>query len=622
MAKQFFCLLILWSCLEAVHAQNAPRDPAGHKVLRGIWVFPEGKQEMSLAAVLGKWQEGRFDTLPGTTVNFGRSPQRYWLRFQLKEDAPPGLLLELSNAFLYQIELYRTGEGKDSLLYRTGINYPFRQRPVDFRRFTLPLINQKGPATYYLLLDRRNELLRFSLQFYTHPAFQSHEVNDALFFGLIIGILVFIAFFNLVLWVLIRDPLHLWYLGYICCILLFIVADNGFGYKWLWSDLPLVQKYIRNFLSLSALSVQLRFMQLFLGQSRENSMYATWSRRIQLTSIFLLPLLLAASILDSRQVFLPAWLVVPVQFVFYGCFLAGACLILLGSYEKIRQRQRMAWIYASAMLPLITQVMIVMLSRWHVLTVDIDTAALFALAVLLEIVILGMGVVWRYHRMRLEKIELSSRLMQQQHLSIKKVMAAQEAERQRIAEDLHDQLGSTLSAVKGMVSGLPRTGNLGMEIKLEQVESILGDACRDLRNIAHNLMPAGFENMTLAEVLEESIAKANESGPIRFFFMSLGEPWELGKETCLGLVRIASELIHNIIRHSGASEATLQLLWHTDFLELIIEDNGHGFDTGKLSTGPAGIGIKSIFSRAEYLNAEIRYDANKQGTTVICTLSR
>lgn len=623
MTKRFFCFLLLSICVHAkVSCQAFSNAIDGKPILSGLWYLPEGNRSLSITEVEKKWQAGAFDTLAKTTLNFGRSNQRYWLHFQLAKDAPPELLLELSNAFLYNVELYYNSGLNNTLLYQTGINFSFNHRPVTFRHFILPLLNKKGTSDYYLLIDRRNELMRFSLQFYTAEKFQTREINDALFFGLIFGILFFIALFNIVLWLLIKDAIHLWYLAYISFILLFIAADNGFGYQWLWSSLPFVQKYIRNFLSLAAFIVQLRFMQLFLGQTITNSRYYSWTKRIITTSTVLIPIILIASILDADNIAIPAPLVGIVQMFFYGCFLAGICVLFLSSYEKIKNRQRVAWIYLLAMLPLMIQVLVVMLSRWHIVTIDIDTALLFAIAVLLEIMILGMGMALRYNRLRQEKNELSHKLARQQHLSIKKVLEAQDAERQRIAADLHDHLGSTLSTVKGMLSGLPHTGSIGVEIKLEQAQSILGDACQDLRNIAHNLMPAGFEDMTLAEVLEESVAKANDSGTIRFLFMTLGEPISLNKETCLGLVRIANELIHNIIRHSQATEATLQLLWHPDMMELIVEDNGHGFNPDKLSTGLAGIGIKSIYSRAEYINAEIRYDSNSQGTTVICTLPR
>jgi signal transduction histidine kinase len=620
MPKKIFCLLLLLWCLSVTAFCQTEERQKKTPLVKGLWFLPEGERTLPLTEVEEKWQQGRFDTLSTTTINFGRSQQRYWLRLQLADDVPKGLVMEISNAFLYGVELYGIDGLKDSLLYQTGAAYPFAQRPIPFRHFTLPLLNKKGGSNYYLLVDRRGELLRFSLKFHTTEQFQLYQVSDALFFGSIFGILLFIALFNTVLWAVLKDPIHIWYLAYIFFIFLFIAADNGFGYQWLWSHLPLVQKYIRNFLSMSAFIVQLRFMQLFLGQTAANSRYYFWTKSVTVGSLILMPLLVLGCWLDAYQVSIPIVIVGFLQLLFYGSFLSGVALIVLSSYERLKQRQLMAWVYLLAMLPLMAQVLLVMLSRWHLLTVDIDTALLFAVAVLLEVVTLGMGLVLRYNGLRKEKAALSIRLAQQQHTSIKKVMEAQEAERQRIAQDLHDHLGGTLSSVRGMLSGMPVNGNATLGVKLEQAQSILAGACDDLRNIAHDLMPAGFEHLTLAEALEESVVKANNNGGIRFAFLTHGEPQEPEKEISLALIRIANELIHNVVRHSGATEATLQLLWHPDMTELMMEDNGHGFDLSALADGPTGIGIKSIFSRAEYINAQIRYDTSARGTTVICTI--
>jgi signal transduction histidine kinase len=620
MLKKIFCLHLFFSCLALTAFSQAGERQKNMPLVKGLWFLPEGDRRLPVNEVEEKWQQGRFDTLPTTTINFGRSQQRYWLRLQLADTLPKGLVMEISNAFLYGVELYSIDGTKDSLLYQTGAAYPFAQRPIPFRHFTLPLLNKKGVNNYYLLVDRRGELLRFSLKFHTLEQFQLYQVADALFFGSLFGILLFIALFNTVLWVVLKDSIHIWYLAYIFFIFLFIGADNGFGYQWLWGHLPPVQKYIRNFLSMSAFIVQLRFMQLFLGQTVTNSRYYLLTKSVIVGSLILLPLLVLGCWVDAYQVPIPLVITGFLQLLFYSSFLCGVALIVLSSYERLKQRQLMAWVYLLAMLPLMAQVLLVMFSRWHLLTVDIDTALLFAVAVLLEVITLGMGLVLRYNGLRKERATLSLRLAQQQHSSMKKVMEAQEGERQRIAQDLHDHLGGTLSSVRGMLSGMPVNGNATLGLRLEQAQSILAEACDDLRNIAHDLMPAGFEHLTLAEALEESVLKANHNGGIRFSFLTHGEPQEPEKEISLALIRIANELIHNVVRHSGATEATLQLLWHPDMTELMMEDNGHGFNLSALAEGPTGIGIKSIFSRAEYINAQIRYDSSARGTTVICTI--
>lgn len=79
------------------------------------------------------------------------------------------------------------------------------------------------------------------------------------------------------------------------------------------------------------------------------------------------------------------------------------------------------------------------------------------------------------------------------------------------------------------------------------------------------------------------------------------------------MYRVIMELVNNIIRHSGASEATVQLIGYDNHLALMAEDNGRGFsrDLGK------GLGLRSIRSRVEFLGGEIAIDTGASGTTII-----
>lgn len=618
-------MFLLRTCFIIVLLQLAGRaycqiSAAGEEVQPKLWYLAHSNRSPTIEEVAKQWQTGRFQELSSTSVNFGRTDQQYWFHFTIPSATPPGVVLELSNAFLYKIMLYKIEGSSVHLLYQTGIDFPFEQRPIAYRHFALPLQNNETGGEYYLMLDRRKELLRSSFHFYKPAAFQKHQIKDALFFGLVFGVLFFIAVFSCMLWLTLKDRIYLFYLGYIIAMLLFIAADNGYGYQWLWPHAPPIQKYIRNFLSLVAVVIQLQFMLSFLGLSKENSRYYTLIQKITAITLCLLPLMAFGSWLDANDIFIPSAFLYLTQFFFYGSFIAAAFLIVACSIEAVKRRRRMGYIYLLAMLPIVVQVLVVALSRWHIITIDIDTAFLFAIAILLEIGTFGIGMIFRFNMIRKEKLVLSQMLMHQQQATMKKVMEAQEEERRRIAQDLHDQMGGTLSAVKGILSSLPLTG-LGTDVHIQKAQTILENACNDLRTIAHNLMPLYMEHITLSESLQESVAKANYIGKTHFHFITHGEPKLLHRDIQLGLIRIANELMQNINRHSKATEATLQLLWHPEMTELMIEDNGQGFDPHFfIKNRSGGIGLKSIFARAEFINAEVRYDSTPHGTTVICTI--
>ena len=76
---------------------------------------------------------------------------------------------------------------------------------------------------------------------------------------------------------------------------------------------------------------------------------------------------------------------------------------------------------------------------------------------------------------------------------------------------------------------------------------------------------------------------------------------------------MATELIQNTLKHSQATEATIQLAYHTEYVTLIAEDNGKGFNQNEFT----GTGFQNLQARADYLKAEITVDSSEYGTTVI-----
>jgi len=98
--------------------------------------------------------------------------------------------------------------------------------------------------------------------------------------------------------------------------------------------------------------------------------------------------------------------------------------------------------------------------------------------------------------------------------------------------------------------------------------------------------------------------------------MCIGQPQKLNREAETLIFRIVNELVGNVQKHAKATEATVQLVYHDTFLNLIVEDNGIGFHTHQ----GEGVGLRNLRTKAEYLNAELSIDTNERGTSVILTI--
>jgi signal transduction histidine kinase len=234
--------------------------------------------------------------------------------------------------------------------------------------------------------------------------------------------------------------------------------------------------------------------------------------------------------------------------------------------------------------------------------------SLFEIGLVIETAILSFAMMYRYRTFMKEKEDLEAILSYQNNQVANNILLAQEAERKRIAEDLHDEIGSSLAVLKIRMQNMNINKN-----DLDELITIVDKASSDTRNISHNLMPPEFEKTSLQDLLQGYYYKLNLETNTRFLFISKGQGQQFEKSTELMIYRIIIEITRNILMHSKATEATIQLIYEENGLEIMAEDNGVGIKKSNTD----GIGMKNIYSRVNYINGEISVDTGKKGTTII-----
>ena len=182
---------------------------------------------------------------------------------------------------------------------------------------------------------------------------------------------------------------------------------------------------------------------------------------------------------------------------------------------------------------------------------------------------------------------------------------AQESERKRIASDLHDDVGSILSAAKIYVNQLNRSegDDSNDEIKSETTE-LIDSAIDQIRNISHNLFPPNLEHVGFIQASEDLCHRVNKLKNIEIVFDHGVDP-NFSKHKELSIYRILQELINNSLKHADATKIELKYRCKGSKFELQYKDNGNGFDYEKENNDNRGLGMKSIESRANSINATI-----------------
>ena len=198
-----------------------------------------------------------------------------------------------------------------------------------------------------------------------------------------------------------------------------------------------------------------------------------------------------------------------------------------------------------------------------------------------------------------------------------KVMTAQEEERTRLARELHDAIGQSLTAIimttaiveKSLPPGYPRSRQ-----KLAKVRSIAAQALKDLRNLIYDLRPETLDDLGLGLALRTQAQKHLEPAGVKVQLKTSGLKERLPPEMEIVIFRVVQEAITNIARHAQASEAHISLTLKTDRLMVRVEDDGVGFDPDYIMNGERQAwGLRGMEERITLLGGKF-YIGSKPGS--------
>ncbi len=177
-----------------------------------------------------------------------------------------------------------------------------------------------------------------------------------------------------------------------------------------------------------------------------------------------------------------------------------------------------------------------------------------------------------------------------------------ENERKRIADDLHDELGPLLSAIKLQINHLEpvdETETAVLEKSSEQIDSII----QRFREISYDLLPNTLVRKGLIKATEEFISKLKPLHPLDISFSYAD--FTLLPEREINLYRILQEIIHNTVKHARATSLSISIQKNNKTLLLKTKDDGIGFNYSEKTQIASGLGLLSIHSRVELLGGQL-----------------
>ena len=242
--------------------------------------------------------------------------------------------------------------------------------------------------------------------------------------------------------------------------------------------------------------------------------------------------------------------------------------------------------------------------------IDLSLVLLGIIGMLLLAVALVVFFIVYQRRLLRQQNELRDKEREHQRQLLAAAVEIQENERRRIAGDLHDDIGSLLSAARLYLKQLNPEAKAEehTEIKTETL-SIVGQIIRNTRRITHDLMPAELEKFGLSAAAEDLCDRVGKTDDLDVHFNSnLNQ--RLPAKCEVALFRVIQELINNTIKHAEARQINLEMGMQRDQFVLRYADDGKGFDLATTEQrGGSGLGLKNIESRVSLIDGRLDYQS-------------
>lgn len=228
------------------------------------------------------------------------------------------------------------------------------------------------------------------------------------------------------------------------------------------------------------------------------------------------------------------------------------------------------------------------------------------------IIVVVLISVFIYQRYRIKQKNLMRQtLAEQQKLRFIIVIEALEKERIRFAQDLHDSLGQILSTARLNISGIEEyVENSNKSRKIyDNIIALVDEACHEIRNISHNIMPSTLIRLGLVPALRDLVRKINEAQQLKVE-LDVDDTISRYNDTIeIAIFRIFQEMLNNILKHSGASKICIFFSQANNLTRIEFTDDGVPIDLKQVEMA-TGIGWQNIYSRITMLNGTISITSN------------
>jgi len=202
----------------------------------------------------------------------------------------------------------------------------------------------------------------------------------------------------------------------------------------------------------------------------------------------------------------------------------------------------------------------------------------------------------------------------------RRIVKVQEDERRHLARELHDEVGQALTAILYRLEALKTLPPGSLGAVLDQAIEITDRTIQSVRDLSLDLRPALLDEVGLAETLRWYVDRQVRSANLEVGLSVSPDAARLPPDVRTACFRVAQEALTNVVRHANARHAGVQLRVSGDSVELVVRDDGSGFDVagaGRRARMGNNVGILGMQERAELLGGETVFESSPGGGTIV-----
>ncbi len=549
-----------------------------------ITVHKDATHKVSIEQIL---RLNNLEFKPVTHLNPGITYTDYWLKFSLKSTVKDelALLLAFESMVNDSIFLYKVVNNKVVKTDILGENLPFSAKKIKYQMpiFEIDLLPNEQ-AQYYIKTTGNGQPMNLTAQLLNAEGFHAWDVRKMFFLGIVYGIMFLIFLLNFSFFLITKEKIYIVFSGQVAFSALCIIYFDGFVYQYIfpndgyWANQTIAvamcftfmfsNRFVSDFFtlknSLPWAYFTFRYANVLIISILLFSFVHPWGFNIFILTMTaltsLVALLLFVSILTIKRR----------GFTSYFFVLLGTlCLIIFGS------------VFQLFLIGLVSDIFY--------------THYAMHLAVVTQSVFLALAVNDKFRIIREENAYFQAKLVEALNQYSQNLMTNTEAERQRLAVDIHDGLGQNLLTIRNKILRTLKQKSISaaMQDTLHTLLDITTDTLDDARAMSYNLRPPILSTMGLTVAIQSLVEKVRSSSELIITLkMEQSIDGIVHKDLDINVYRILQESFNNALKHAYASEIDLKIIRKFTFLEILFQDNGIGYNQNQQIHGQGILGIK------------------------------